>query len=346
MSPNAQQSSVDVVFDNYANNKQTFIIPLTFTDVTDGKDVLERIGYGGDVWELRVDLLSPTPQQADAVNLPPLSYVKDQLHALQAMSPKPILFTIRTKSQGGKFPDDAVKEALDLMLLAVENGVAYIDVEVEWPESLLSAISAKKGASKLVASYHSWTGKVAWTSQELMDKFDAANAFGDIIKLSILSATIEDCTDLSLFVRHYRLTHTKPLLAVGMGANGQLSRITSPISLVTHKLIPSPSAPGQLSLAQVHQARHLIGQLPKQQYAVTGTAQTANVAAQALEAAFAELGYPYTCVVQTSTTGSVLDVTALKTIEDAATAVGEAFIRLTGRPAPVSVILTSLSSWP
>lgn len=94
------------------------------------------------------------------------------------MSPLPILFTIRTQSQGGKFPDDAVDEALQLMLLAVRCGVQYIDVEIEWPEALVSRIMQEKGDAMVVASYHSWTGDVGWTSEVLREKFRAADAFG------------------------------------------------------------------------------------------------------------------------------------------------------------------------
>lgn len=170
--------SEDVIQSNYDHGKQTFIIPLTFTDVNDAKNIITRIGYGGDVWELRVDLLSPPGQEVGEVNLPPITYAKEQVGALQAMSSLPVLFTIRTKSQGGKFPDHAAAEALDLMLLAIEYGIAYIDVEIEWPQSMLKTITEKKKSTKLVASYHSWTGKVAWTSEELMQKFSAANEFG------------------------------------------------------------------------------------------------------------------------------------------------------------------------
>lgn len=180
----SQFQSKEIIFSNYANGKQTFIIPLTFTDVNDAKDIITRIGYGGDVWELRVDLLSPPGKEVGDVNLPPLDYVKEQVEALQAMSSLPILFTIRTKSQGGKFPDDASKEALDLILLAVSSGIAYVDVEIEWPPAMLKEITEKKGSTKIVASYHSWTGKVAWTSEELMQKFAAADTFGG--KFSIM----------------------------------------------------------------------------------------------------------------------------------------------------------------
>lgn len=43
---------------------------------------------------------------------------------------------------------------------------------------MIETITQKKGSTKLVASYHSWTGKVAWTSEDLMQKCSVANEFG------------------------------------------------------------------------------------------------------------------------------------------------------------------------
>ncbi|KAJ4371146.1 hypothetical protein N0V83_004362 [Neocucurbitaria cava] len=334
----------DIIFDNFAAKKQTFIIPLTFTDITAAKDVITRIGYGGDIWELRVDLLSPAPGPlTTATNLPSPDYVEAQIKALQRMSDLPILFTIRTKSQGGKFPDDAAKEALELMLLAVSCGIQYIDVEVEWPQSLLGEITEKKGSTKVVASYHSWTGNIRWTSEELQKRFESANKFGDIIKLSILSATLEDCFELGLFVRDYNTKFSKPLLAVGMGAHGQLSRITSPISLVTHPLIPFPSAPGQLSLAQVHQAQHLMGMLPRREFNVFGekgeSAKAAAVAA-VFQQGFQELGLPHVCQLggESGASASGFDVANLFAGGRVEDAFDKQFSAWTGRQAPSLVL--------
>lgn len=144
-----------------------------------------------------------------------------------------------------------------------------------------------------------------------------------------------------MFVRNYKLKYSKPLLAVGMGANGQLSRITSPISLVTHPLIPFPSAPGQLSLAQVHQACHLIGQLPKQEISVIGEENVTQKVSRALQAAFLELGYPHLCSVYKKKNGNLyseLDVTGFESTSSMVTIVAEAFVQYTGRPVPWSVI--------
>ncbi|KAM0542723.1 hypothetical protein ACHAPJ_012656 [Fusarium lateritium] len=285
----------DIIFDNHAKQprQQTFIIPLTFPDISLGAADIPRIGSGGDIWELRVDLLSPQNEAIGSINLPTLEYVRDQLRLLQRLSNMPILFTIRTVSQGGKFPDNAEREALELMLMAVAENTTYIDVEIEWSQDLINALHEKKGATKLVASFHDWTGDIRWTSGTLQQKYEGADTFGDVVKLSILSADTYDCHELALFLRNQQARSSKPLLAVGMGQYGQLSRVLSPISLVTHKLLPAPSAPGQLTLAEVHQAQHLIGQLPARDFSLSGPNSKSIV--DMLRSGFKELGLPHQC---------------------------------------------------
>jgi len=128
-------------------------------------------------FELCVDLLCPsgTPEQT---NLPSLSYVREQVQILKEHSHLPILFTVRSFSQGGRFPDSATKEAHDLMMLAVELGCEYIDVEIEWPASMIDRIVAGKGSSKIVASSHDWTGGVHWASSIMEDRYHAIDRYG------------------------------------------------------------------------------------------------------------------------------------------------------------------------
>lgn len=166
-------STTDLISSNFAKGQQTFLIPLTFPDLSGLGDDLESIGYGGDVWELRVDLLQePGAETA----MPSLAYVKRQLHYLQQNSTLPIIFTIRTASQGGKFPDDAHKAALELMLMAQEQECQYIDIECEWPRSLIDDMVARKGRTKIIASFHEWTGQTSWkdwwlSKRSLLDSY-------------------------------------------------------------------------------------------------------------------------------------------------------------------------------
>jgi 3-dehydroquinate dehydratase type I len=168
---------LDLIKENYARGKQTFIIPLTFPDLSAAVEKITHISYGGDVWELRVDLLSHTTPLKET-NLPSTAYVKQQLNLLQSWSSLPILFTIRTKSQGGKFPNDAHHQALELMLLAIEEGCAYIDVEIEWPQTVIDEILKQKKTSQIVASFHDWTGNIRWTGQTIKEKYKVTDQFG------------------------------------------------------------------------------------------------------------------------------------------------------------------------
>jgi pentafunctional AROM polypeptide len=136
------------------------------------------MSYGTDIWEIRADLLSSSTEPIRAPNLPPLEYVKKQISLLQQHSELPILFTIRTVSQGGKFPDDEAQLALEMMLAAVEVGCEYIDVKIEWPESLVVDVNQRKGNSKVVASFHDWTGGIRWSSEVLKEKYLLADKMG------------------------------------------------------------------------------------------------------------------------------------------------------------------------
>lgn len=126
-----------------------------------------------------------------------------------------------------------------------------------------------------------------------------------------MSADLYDIHELALFVRDHYASNAKPLLAVGMGPHGQLSRITSPISLVTHNSIPFPSAPGQLTLAEVNQGLHLLGQLPKRSFHLIGSDPNLSLPVAMHNAGFKELSLPFSrCLHNTTQVGESLQQSA------------------------------------
>lgn len=139
-------------------------------------DDLKRISYGADVWEFRVDLLDSGSELSHIV--PPLDFVAAQLSFLQKESDLPILFTIRTMSHGGNFPDEAVQEAFELMLLALDMRCAYLDVEASWPSFLHSQIRKNKGDTMIVASFSDWSGDVRWSDEGLLRRYEQVDSFG------------------------------------------------------------------------------------------------------------------------------------------------------------------------
>ena len=64
-------------------------------------------------------------------------------------------------SQGGKHPDRAINEALELLKLGLRAGVEYLDVEITLPEQKVRELVAKKGFAKIIiASYHDFSGNL------------------------------------------------------------------------------------------------------------------------------------------------------------------------------------------
>lgn len=281
---------------NVARGKRSYFLSLTFPDVTPALAQLETITAGADAIELRVDLLR-SPKDFDHVGayVPPAAYVTDQISALRQKTSLPIVFTARTVSQGGSFPDSSVKEAFELFDLALRLGVEYIDVEICWPEKKIRDLVSRKGHSQIIASWHDWSGRMKWNTQEVKDKYDLANTFGDIVKIVGKANSLQDNLDLHAFVGKVTAAlDSKPVLAINMGVEGQLSRIlNTTFSPITHPLLPSKAAPGQLSFAEIQSALHLMGQLPSKKFYIFGTPIAHSPSPTLHNTGFKLLGLPH-----------------------------------------------------
>ena len=98
---------------------QSFFVSLTVPDISTALPFLPEVVIGSDAVELRVDLLED-PSRPDKT--PSNEYVAKQLAILQGSTDLPIVFTVRTQSQGGRFPDAGNDEAFSLYNLALRMG--------------------------------------------------------------------------------------------------------------------------------------------------------------------------------------------------------------------------------
>jgi len=96
------------------------------------------------------------------------------------VSSLPIGYTVRAQSQGGVFPDKAVKEAFDLLHLALRLGVEYIDVEISLPEKNIRDLVSRKGNSRIIASWQDWSGNMKWDLSSVGATLEVTKAYGDI----------------------------------------------------------------------------------------------------------------------------------------------------------------------
>ncbi|GJJ13047.1 hypothetical protein Clacol_007296 [Clathrus columnatus] len=289
-----QPMNTESMFQSPTPNNKSYFLSLTYPDVIPALEILDELCIGVDAIELRVDLLSADGISPKIPYIPSLGYVAKQLSALHHYSDLPIIFTVRTVSQGGMFPDAEEDAAFDLMELALRSGCEYIDVEITLSESRRQALYNMKGSSQIISSWHDITGEMKWDSQALRQKYVVAAQFGDIIKIVGKAVCLEDNYALRLFVTTVSGQNHRPIIAINMGAEGQMSRIlNTTFSPVTHPLLPNKAAPGQLSVTQIQTALHLIGQLPAKKFYLFGSPISASMSPTLHNTGFKHLGLPH-----------------------------------------------------
>lgn len=281
---------------NLAQDKRSYFLSLTYPDITPALPHIEELSAGVDAIELRVDLLrSPKDLNKIGPYLPPVPYVCEQIASIRQKTSLPIVFTVRTVSQGGNFPDHAEKEAFELFHAALRLGIEYVDVEISWSDTRIKELVSHKGYTQIIASWHDWSGKLKWNGQVVEDIYQNAANFGDIVKIVSKANSLQDNFILYNFVTRKRATVSgKPIIAINMGVEGQMSRILNrTFSPVTHPLLPNKAAPGQLSFAQIQTALHLIGQLPSLRFYLFGTPIAHSMSPTLHNTGFQALSLPY-----------------------------------------------------
>lgn len=274
--------------------RSTYFLCLTLPSYTDPHPALDKFDElvaGVDALELRVDLLSEDGKTPTKPQVPSYNYVAKQLAALRQRSTLPIIFTVRTFTQGGMCPDEAQDAIFELMKLGVKAGCEYVDMEVRWPSARMRDFVGIKQSTQIVASWHDFAGGLRWNSQEAIDRYNAAHAVGDVIKIVSKAESITDNLDMLRFREKYG--GGKPLITLNIGNEGRLSRILNPIfSPVLHPAISS-AAPGQLSFADIQQALHLLGKLPARKFFLFGSPVQHSKSPRIHNTAFQSLGLPH-----------------------------------------------------
>ncbi|KAG0126698.1 EPSP synthase-domain-containing protein [Tuber indicum] len=270
---------------------RSFFVSLTFPNLEEATGAINSVTIGSDAVEVRIDLLID-PTDSNGVATP--AFVSEQLAVLRGKTQLPVVFTIRTKSQGGKFPDEDHQRALELYLTGIRMGLEYIDLETTWPVALLEKVTSGKGYSKIIASHHDLGGDLCWRNASWISKFNMTLKYGDVIKLIGQAKSIQDNYHLENF-RKYAATHETRMIALNMGEKGKLSRILNTfLTPVTHPALPFKAAPGQLSTIEIHQALSLMGMLETKKFYIFGTPLSHSRSPALHNTLFQSLGLPHT----------------------------------------------------
>ena len=285
----------------------SFFVALTLPDLRTYLDRLEEIVIGSDAVELRVDLLQESMSKHET---PSVDYVTDQLSLLRSAISLPVVFTIRTKSQGGKFPNNAYEEAFDLYRLALRMGCEFVDLEIAFPEPLLQKLTATKGFSKIIASHHDPQGALSWSDGSWIPQYNKALQYGDIIKLVGIATQLDDNFALRNFKTWAASQHSTPVIAINMQEKGQPSRILNAfMTPVSHPVLPFKGAPGQLSASEIRRGLSLLGEIQPRKFYIFGEPIKASPSPRLHNTLFAQTGLPHTYgKLETQDAASVKDL--------------------------------------
>jgi len=300
----------------YVPPASSYFLSLTYPDLNEAIPILDKASEGSDALELRVDLLASQDNE----------YIKQQLAILRRYSKLPIIYTVRTDGQGGRFPPTEVDRMFELLELGIKWGCEYIDVEVDvigknkkHRIELTNNLVKRKGNSKIIASYHDCSGTALWdphtvasintdTTKKIMangqkrllrmrDKYMELLPYGDIIKLIGYAHKLQDNFALYTFVKEIIPSlglQYKPVIAMNMGPIGQVSRALNEFfTPVTHPILPFKAAPGQLSIQEINKIRSCMGLIPPKKYYLFGSPIAYSQSPTIHNTGFEVLGLPH-----------------------------------------------------
>jgi 3-dehydroquinate dehydratase/shikimate dehydrogenase len=171
----------------------------------------------------------------------------DLLTILRAKT-KPLIFTCRHPSEGGRWGDTEDRRRM-LLLEAVKRGYDYVDVEYQ---SGFMDVMVEKSGSGLILSYHDLEG----TPQNLAALYEGMCGKGaDIVKIAVTPQSIADVGRLLEFASRTARSGGKPLVPVALGPLGVVTRILggrydAPFTYGS-AASGAEAAPGQLPASQL-----------------------------------------------------------------------------------------------
>ncbi|KAI5481936.1 aldolase [Pseudohyphozyma bogoriensis] len=269
-------------------NSRTYLVTLPFTDITPHVPSLHTLCTGASAIELRADLLDdphphPRPGVAEAYENPSLSYISEQHASLRRHAPDiPIVFTLRTPHQGGRYPypSDASEEALFATLHhALKLGTDLIDLEQGLDPKLTARVvrDAKVRGTTVVIAWRDVVGPAqggfSWAGEEAKERYRAAVEMGaDIVKIVGTASDVQDNFLLRVFAFSQLVKDGPPLSAYNMGPYGRMSRFLNPLlASVTHPLAREGTKRGivgapSMTFKEVQMALHLSGLISRKHF--------------------------------------------------------------------------------
>lgn len=239
----------------------TFFLSLTNPTLSPSSPLLPAIFEGCDMVEMRVDLLAST--------------ARDDIRRYLALLRKqcgnlPILYTIRSKAEGGKF-EGSDSEYLRLCEVGLRAGVEMLDLEASRDSVDMRALVARASrlGIQIVGSHHD-LGPMPSTA-EIIKSLHATTFEGAAAVAKFVGTATEPAHALHVHAAAAAAALPIPHIALAMGSSGRMSRVLNLVMTpVTHPALPSVAAPGQLSVADITSSRGSLGYMEGKQFYLFG----------------------------------------------------------------------------
>ncbi|KAI1320063.1 EPSP synthase-domain-containing protein [Xylariaceae sp. FL0255] len=272
-------------FEDVKERWPSFFVSLTVPNISSALEIIPKVCVGSNAVELRVDLLEDFSSES----------VESQISLLRSVTELSIIFTLRSKSQGGKFDYKSEEDLLPLYRMAMRAGIEYVDLEMTLSNATLDTIlKMRAGSTRVIASHHDPMGKLSWKNGGWQTWYNRALEFGDVIKLVGVAKKMEDNFALANFRDRMSAAHGKPIIALNMGTAGKLSRVLNGfLTPVSHPALPFKAAPGQLSAAEIRQGLALVGELEQKNFYLFGSPIKLSQSPVLHNALFKQNGLPH-----------------------------------------------------
>ena len=215
---------------------------------------------------LQTEILKEAEQickmQADLVEWRADWFAQDDPHAAVqvlaalrgVLGDMPLLFTFRTKNEGGQ-KQIGIKEYAALNEAAARSGYAdLIDVELSAGDDAVKSLiaAAHECGVHVIASSHDF--EKTPKQQEIVQRLCEMQRLGaDILKIAVMPKSRADVLTLLAATEQMQSYANRPVVTMSMGGFGAVSRICGEVfgSAMTFGAAQKASAPGQLAVQEL-----------------------------------------------------------------------------------------------
>ena len=228
------------------------IVAVTKNDILEQAISLRSIP--ADIAEWRVDWYEDVFQMDTLIQT--LSQVRE------ALGDMPLLFTFRTKKEGGE-KEISPESYAELNIAAAASGnTDLVDVEAFTGDEIVRKIieKAHEHGVKVVASNHDFFKTPP--KEEIISRLVKMQDLGaDIPKIAVMPQSKKDVlTLLSATEEMYSQHADRPIITMSMAGSGLISRLSGEVfgSALTFGAAKQASAPGQIGVKELHEVLSII----------------------------------------------------------------------------------------